>query len=236
LIGTGWADDGYDWIAQAESEGWRAVSGWGRDGWDLGDWPYVVYCFRERVVDELQEDEIAVGQPHSSRVTVEGGTTGIGPRTLYERASYCEGDVEIRTYASAQDRSDDTDESALFCWIGNKESWVTALGLSRETTFEQIPEHLRGPYRRNRVAQNFITTCSECGARLEASVKVYLDNVTLVEETGELAGFDIASDRLGIELTLTCANDHDWTGGVAEGEDIPWPTAIAMFGHIWNTR
>lgn len=123
LIGNGWADDGYDWLARAEGDGWRAVSGWGRDGWDLGDWPYVVYCFRERVV---------------------------GPRTLYERASYCEGDVAILTYSSAQDRSDDTDESALFHWVGNEESWITGLGLTRESRANQMPEHLRGPYARRR--------------------------------------------------------------------------------------
>ena len=151
LIGTGWADDGYDWIAQAESEGWRAVSGWGRDGWDLGDWPYVVYCFRERVVEESQEDEIKVGQPHPSRVTVESGVTGVGRRTLYERASYCEGDVAILTYSSTQDRNDDTDESALFHWVGNEESWVTGLGLTRESTADLMPEHLRGPYTSHRI-------------------------------------------------------------------------------------
>lgn len=84
-------------------------------------------------------------------------------------------------------------------------------------------------------ARTLVTTCSECAERLEASVKIYLDNVTLVEETSELVGFDVASDRLGIELTLTCANDHDWTGAAAEGDDIPWPTEVAVFGHTWKT-
>lgn len=35
-------DDGYDFMHEhAIPAGWRAVSSWGRDGWDLGDWPYV---------------------------------------------------------------------------------------------------------------------------------------------------------------------------------------------------
>lgn len=151
LIGNGWVDDGYEWMEQAAAEGWRAVSAWGRDGWDFGDWPYVVYLFRERVVDDLQADEIAAGQPHPSRVTQGGGVTGIGSRVLYERASYCEGDCEILTYASEQDRSDDADESALFYWVGNGESW--AEGLTRETTADEMPEHLRGPYTRARCQQ-----------------------------------------------------------------------------------
>lgn len=46
LIGNSWADDGYEWIGAAESEGWRAISAWGSNGWDLGDWPYMVYAFR----------------------------------------------------------------------------------------------------------------------------------------------------------------------------------------------
>jgi hypothetical protein len=119
LIG-GWADDGYEWMTLASLEGWRAVSAWGRDGWDLGDWPYVVYMFRD----------------------VDG---------RFERASYCEGDVTIETYATAQDRSDDTDESALFYWLGREESWVAGLGLTRETKADAIPDHLRGPYSRDRV-------------------------------------------------------------------------------------
>lgn len=40
--------DGYDTMDVAAARGWRTVSGWGRDGWDLGQWPYVVVYFRER--------------------------------------------------------------------------------------------------------------------------------------------------------------------------------------------
>jgi hypothetical protein len=33
--------DGYDWMGDLQ-DGWHPVPGWGRDGWDLGDWPYSV--------------------------------------------------------------------------------------------------------------------------------------------------------------------------------------------------
>lgn len=35
--------DGYHYIQTLETKGWRAVSAWGQDGWDLGEWPYLVY-------------------------------------------------------------------------------------------------------------------------------------------------------------------------------------------------
>lgn len=42
------AGDGYDFMHEhAIPAGWRAVASWGRDGWDLGDWPYVCIFFRE---------------------------------------------------------------------------------------------------------------------------------------------------------------------------------------------
>lgn len=55
--------DGYDYIQQLEVTGkWAAVGSWGLDGWDLGDWPYLVYfvskqgdqfCVRERCEGDL---------------------------------------------------------------------------------------------------------------------------------------------------------------------------------------
>jgi hypothetical protein len=35
-------EDGYDRIKAAQQHGWRAVSSWGLEGWDLGAWPLVV--------------------------------------------------------------------------------------------------------------------------------------------------------------------------------------------------
>jgi hypothetical protein len=40
------SDDGYGDMEAEEERGWRAMASWGRDGWNLGDWPYVVLCTR----------------------------------------------------------------------------------------------------------------------------------------------------------------------------------------------
>src|SRR5690242_19666271 len=43
------SDDGYSDMEVAAEDGWQAVAGWGRNGWDLGNWPYVVISVRDRV-------------------------------------------------------------------------------------------------------------------------------------------------------------------------------------------
>jgi len=46
---TIWADDGYSWIQEVAEHKpeWKAVPSWGRDGWDLGDWPFVIVMHRD---------------------------------------------------------------------------------------------------------------------------------------------------------------------------------------------
>lgn len=126
--GSAWIDDGYEFMGVGESSGWRTISGWGRDGWDLGDWPYVVYQFRDRTVDG---------------------------KTLYERSCYVEGDITIETFEKPEDRERATDESALFYWRGDPDRHglreeLAAIGADEmrqnEVAWESIPEHLRGPY------------------------------------------------------------------------------------------
>lgn len=90
MRGRGW-DDGYDWMAKTEeSTAWRAVSGWGLDGWDLGDWPYVIVLVaRQYVSDDL---------------------------TVYGVATHVEGDIDVRAYASYEDQRAALDEIAAFYW------------------------------------------------------------------------------------------------------------------------
>jgi hypothetical protein len=38
--------DGYDQMERLGQASWSPVSSWGRDGWDLGDWPYVIVYAR----------------------------------------------------------------------------------------------------------------------------------------------------------------------------------------------
>jgi hypothetical protein len=51
---TRWpGDEGYDRMEFARGLGWKSVSSWGLNGWDLGSWPYVVVYHRS-------ETELAV--------------------------------------------------------------------------------------------------------------------------------------------------------------------------------
>lgn len=48
--------DGYEDMEVAERQKWSVVANWGRDGWDLGGWPYVAIYTRERAGKyELQQ-------------------------------------------------------------------------------------------------------------------------------------------------------------------------------------
>lgn len=105
-----YCEDGYEFAAAGQTAGWQPVASWGADGWDLGDWPYVVYLFR--------------------------GDT--------ERASYCEGDLEILTYATAADRELATDDTAWFYWQARGEEWIEGIDPDAR------PDYLRGPSRPNR--------------------------------------------------------------------------------------
>jgi hypothetical protein len=46
-------DCGYDIMEPARAKGWQPIAGWGRDGWDLGSWPYVV-IYHRRTADAWQ--------------------------------------------------------------------------------------------------------------------------------------------------------------------------------------
>jgi hypothetical protein len=45
---AGCMGDGYDRMEMARPHKWQAIPSWGRDGWDLGDWPLVVVYHRDR--------------------------------------------------------------------------------------------------------------------------------------------------------------------------------------------
>lgn len=43
--------DGYDFIGALDRSLWRPHSTWGQDGWDAGDWPYVVLASVEALAE-----------------------------------------------------------------------------------------------------------------------------------------------------------------------------------------
>jgi len=64
--------DGYEDMEAEGKRGWRAVSSWGRDGWDLGAWPYVVIY--TRTASGRFEPHDAAGR-HELMQIVEGDRT-----------------------------------------------------------------------------------------------------------------------------------------------------------------
>jgi hypothetical protein len=81
--------DGYDWIENLTG-GWRVLPAWGRDGWDLGEWPYAIVA----VCVARTED--------STRV--------------YGVATYTEGDTTLDAFATPAQRDHEIDNHAAWHW------------------------------------------------------------------------------------------------------------------------
>jgi hypothetical protein len=62
---------GYEWMEEGLPEGWYVEPMWGRDGWNLGSWPYVIVAL-------FIDDE----------------------RERYAVTTYVEGDINVRRYKS----------------------------------------------------------------------------------------------------------------------------------------
>lgn len=81
------SDDGYGDMEVASTEGWHALAGWGRDGWDLGDWPYVVISKRDLhgTAQAITDISQALAGPFQMRQTIEGDTTVYGFMNVEDR-------------------------------------------------------------------------------------------------------------------------------------------------------
>jgi len=80
--------DGYDFINES-APGWTSISGWGLDGWNMGDWPLVVVQTRK-----LDSD---VDAP-------------------WEMRTYVEGDLTTHSFKTRSDLIAALDQTALFYW------------------------------------------------------------------------------------------------------------------------
>lgn len=49
------SDDGYSDMEAEEKRGWQALANWGRDGWNLGEWPYVMIYVRQDAKFKLMQ-------------------------------------------------------------------------------------------------------------------------------------------------------------------------------------
>ncbi len=100
-------DDGSDWL-DGLSHGWYMVPAWGRDGWDLMEWP------------------------HAAAAHFDGdGRFGL--------ATYEEGDVEVRSFATREERDARTDDLAASYWQTNGRG-------PRDLTDGELAPHHRGPF------------------------------------------------------------------------------------------
>lgn len=70
--------DGYDYIDQAEAAGWTTIANWGEEGYDFGQWPYIIGF--ARAVDNGEG-----GRRFGFGLYVEGDTT----TTYYDTAAEC---------------------------------------------------------------------------------------------------------------------------------------------------
>ena len=82
-------DHGYEYMDLASQHGWGAVGSWGKDGWDLGDWPYVIIFYRG-----------------PSEAT--GNAWGVG--------QYVEGDLETKYYETRESFLEAMDRKAFDHW------------------------------------------------------------------------------------------------------------------------
>lgn len=71
VLGDYHMNTGYDWMEDIEPAGWVVLPSWGCDGWDVGQWPYVMLA--------LLRTNDAEGE-------------------LFAMATYCEGDVKTTYY------------------------------------------------------------------------------------------------------------------------------------------
>jgi hypothetical protein len=83
------ASGGYDWMDLIAEHGWTVMPSWGSEGWDLGNWPYVMVAVI-RTADSI------------------GNLFGI--------ATYCEGDVKTTYYRTKARHWDAITEQAFFHW------------------------------------------------------------------------------------------------------------------------
>lgn len=78
--------EGYDWLERLP-DGWKPVAAWGREGWDLGDWPYAI--------------------------VVEYRDPGQG---VYAVGTYVENDITVQRFETVEEQYDAIDKIAEFYW------------------------------------------------------------------------------------------------------------------------
>lgn len=101
------SDEGYGDMQAEQKRGWKVVSGWGRDGWDMGDWPLVSVLTRQVKPDPAH---------------------GVGTR--FQVMTIVEGDRSVYTLDTVVDQEAALDY--LFLWYSAGEDWSPVTYDNRE--------------------------------------------------------------------------------------------------------
>jgi hypothetical protein len=160
------SDDGYSDMEVAAGEGWHAIAGWGRDGYDLGDWPYVVVSVRSlpakvevfglvRPGDIYEKSAADLPAFLAELGRLDRDFFEVVQPPAFEMRQTCEGDTTVYRFDSAADR--DAAIDYLFVWYGigqEYDEWAVLGVTSREGLDAgtlRVPEELRGPYGASRI-------------------------------------------------------------------------------------
>lgn len=153
------SDDGYGDMAVAEREGWTTLAGWGADGWDLGDWPYVVISTRTRTATYEVFGLVRPGQVYEIAPELLAGKVAElreADRDFYEHTDggyemrqTCEGDTTVYRFTSEAERAAAIDYLFLWYIAGSGDLSGDFPQLDREQLDAgtlDVPERFRGPY------------------------------------------------------------------------------------------
>ncbi|MGP4968542.1 hypothetical protein [Glutamicibacter ardleyensis] len=85
--------EGYDWMGSLRGTGWDELAAWGREGWDLGSWPYIIFAVA-KTSDEAGE--------------------------LFGYCTYVEGDLTTRWYRTRAARCLAISKEAFWYWASGQ--------------------------------------------------------------------------------------------------------------------
>ena len=100
LDAEGFSLEGYDWMDAAAKAGWPVMAGWGADGWDCGEWPYVQLA-------------LAKGQDENG--------------TFFGMTTYCEGDTTTSFYRTQAAQWDAISRWCHWNWVHGQGDGPTGL-------------------------------------------------------------------------------------------------------------
>ncbi len=113
--------DGYDFMSAAQEKGWHVFVMWGEDGWDMGEWPYLMYAVPQAVRFCVSFDDLRV-------------------------LEYCEGDIAVINHSNVASMFRTLDSLARTHW--RRKGMLDNMEGLRERGFGPYTKALRDKYDR----------------------------------------------------------------------------------------